>query len=222
MACGDPAPVATPGGLWAQAGCQPYADDPDLLGYCLASRVGKRQFGDPGVDQACGEAGPWEALCRTRWAVGKTKRTGTVDIAALLAVCTTEDCRFEVLDAWDDPDVSAQAARCIAHLPTYAEDCVGHALNRWWLDSPTLAQTQVLQQSKAFPRTVGLYLGYVAACHGIGECGGEPDVAAGCAEGLRRAEERPEICGETSARPNARSGRNPEGWVLDGPATEAP
>lgn len=110
--------------------CAKYPDLPFVRGRCLAQRAGDA----PDILSArCAEAGEAEEDCRITWVQTHLDR----GVDELLAACTTEECRFIVLDYRPSP-LLEQLARCEA-LPTRAGSCVNHALVRYYGGRPSAA-----------------------------------------------------------------------------------
>jgi hypothetical protein len=202
LACGE-APPAKPAPppmdlskIHDSSFCDRYAD-PEFEGYCRLSVAAKPRIREP-VDSLCGPAGPFEVECRRAWVAARIQPQQGYDMDTLLAACRDDsDCAFEVLDARGPEDVLAHAALCQARVPTYAEDCIRHALSIWWNrrhpDAAELAR--VSDADLPYPALVGRYVGTVIACDDIeSECLGPEEAVAACQEALRDVAKRPSIC----------------------------
>lgn len=100
----------------------------------------------------------------------------------LLLVCGTDaDCAMEALDLRPDSDTRAQLRRCEAHAGAFADDCVGHAMERWWHAGPDASSIELLGvETWSIPETVGTWIGVAVACVGVGTCGSQPILATTC------------------------------------------
>ena len=113
--------------------CGPYQHDADLFGYCLTTHVVEVATAAQAAEVCAQASGKWQGECRTAW-VGMAVTQGT-PVPTLLNVCTTDDCRFLVLDRRPEADLQKQMAAC-AQAGRYVEDCRGHARQRWDLAHP--------------------------------------------------------------------------------------
>jgi len=143
---------------------------------------------DPGeVEAICGEAGAWEADCRTRWVGGQLTRLGRKDTPgglgvlvrdkalvaasdALVDVCLDDDCRFQAVDRWRDADLPHQLTRCL-RAGRYVRECAFHAAQSWEGAEPSVeAALEIWPRMPAVDPSVRLWgeqaVGHALACHG--------------------------------------------------------
>ena len=150
--------------------CQPYEDDAELFGYCLYSLAGGMPS-EQEMQRLCALSGDWEGECRHAWVAGRMKEDD-VELEYLLDVCgDNPDCSFEVLDFRPDPDIEVQLDRCRRYTGPHHADCAGHALQRWYGQSPDAAEVlRVSQLQTGYPDKVGWWVGVNVECWGLGNC----------------------------------------------------
>ena len=143
---------------------------PDAHGYCLA-KLGARLSTAEEVEALCPDAGEWESECRYGWVAGRMTDHRYTTQALLEACGPSDDCAFELLDARPLDDVLAQAEACTTHAGRHARDCFGHALQRWWMDSPDAEdRARVFAAATANPDRQAYYAAVYAVCEGEGSC----------------------------------------------------
>jgi hypothetical protein len=217
--------------------CDGYRAIPDTYGYCLYKLAG----GLPDIDSVnriCALAGDWEGECRHAWVAGKMNADSPYAMDELLEVCgENDDCAFELLDFRPADLVDDQLERCRLHAGKHADNCTGHAMQRWKLrgvDAEEVAR--VAAMPTAFPRKVGFWIAASVQCDGVGTCEGNGAVQAACEGQSESFTRKPERCpanvkaplqpGKTAA--GAVKGRSPGvpqgggGVVGGGPATSGP
>ena len=194
--------------------CDNYRTMPgDAFGYCLYKVAG----GLPdvaSVERVCGLAEEWEDECRHAWVAGKMNEDSAYDMDTLLGVCgENADCAFELLDFRPAELIDTQLERCRLHAREHADNCTGHAMQRWLLagvDAEEVAR--VAAMPSAFPRKVGFWVAASVQCDGVGSCEGNPAVQAACegqAEAFRR---KPHACPAKTKAP-LQPGSKPAGAV---------
>ena len=168
--------------------CQRYQYTTDFFGYCLY-QVAQRGEGDITAERLCEGAGSWTNECRNAWATARGDKFHRWELEPLLEACTSDDCRFEVLDFRAHPSVSTQIERCRQHTGRFGGDCAAHAMDRWLKASPTLEEVDALAATTLYADRVGYYIALASGCLSLGECRGSEAVTQRCLqviEDLRR------------------------------------
>jgi hypothetical protein len=167
--CGDP-----PG-----EPCARYAADlPDAYAVCLRQEARAAATASQMLQVCAFAASDAVDACREAW-VAQQLWLGSQDADTLLAACGGgDDCALQVLDLRPSSDVLAQATRC-DQAGRFADDCRGHAIQRWARTSPSAEAVAQLQAAWTWKdRTWGDWLGYLAACQHTVTCPAEPAVVA--------------------------------------------
>jgi hypothetical protein len=168
LACAPPVPEAV------ARRCGPYADMPDVYGYCVAKLAG-------GLAEAadCTAAGAWEDRCRAGWV--EARLAGATDTETLLAACGEADCRLDVLDHRAEDALLAQVERCGAWAADNAPHCVSHAVQRWRAGHPSAADLAAIASwDGILADWLGHHLAEAVICDGVGSCAGSATLQAAC------------------------------------------
>ena len=217
--------------------CDNYRTMPgDAFGYCLYKVAG----GLPdvaSVERVCALAEEWEEECRHAWVAGKMNEDSPYDMDTLLGVCgENADCAFELLDFRPAERIDTQLERCRLFAMEHADNCTGHAMQRWLLagvDAEEVAR--VAAMPSAFPRKVGFWVAASVQCDGIGTCEGNAAVQAACEGQVEAFSRKPHACPSKTKAP-LQPGNKPAGAVagfagskpgtggapVGGPATSGP
>ncbi len=120
--------------------------------------------------------------CRHAWAVAHAGGAAARPIDELLAVCGPDaDCAMEVFELVPSADTPTRLRLCADHAGAYLDDCVGHAMERWWHRGPTASDVAVIVEGEwAVPETVGSWVAVAVECAGVGTCGVRPVLAVTC------------------------------------------
>lgn len=176
--------------------CQPYEANENTWQYCVYTMAG----GFPSiqdVEEICPLAGSWEAQCRHAWVAGRMQPGSGVERDALLSACGVgnDDCAFELIDFRYEEIVDDQISLCRAHAGRHAEDCSGHALQRWYMGKPDAVEVaRVNNLDTGYPMKVGFWTGAAAFCAGTGTCEGLDDNRRQCEIQVGIFRKRPEGC----------------------------
>ena len=171
LACAQPGPTAA-----VNQRCEAYGSMPDVYGYCITSLAG----GLPDV-RDCDHADRWADQCRTVWVEARLQPGSGVEMAALLAACSTADCRLDVLDFRADPALLVQVERCGAWAEENAPHCVSHAVQRWRATQPSAeAFAEIAAWDGILADWLGHHLAEAVVCDGVAPCGGSASVQAHC------------------------------------------
>ena len=176
--------------------CQPYEANENTWQYCVYTMAGGFPSAND-VEEICPLAGSWEAQCRHAWVAGRMQPGSGVERDALLAACGVgnDDCAFELIDFRYERQVDDQMALCKAHAGRHAEDCTGHALQRWYMGKPDAAEVaRVNALDTGYPMKVGFWTAAAAFCTGTGTCGGLEDNRRQCEIQIGIFRKRPEGC----------------------------
>lgn len=168
--CGQPPP------------CALYGDEPALVEACGAVFAPLTNDADA-ADRACNALAPGARdSCHAAWARSHALGVGPEVRARLLTWCGADvDCAFAVLDSSPARDVAEQIALCRAHAGKYADDCVGHAAQRFSQSMPTGAECEAVRAVN--DRVAGsgdLLVGKAIGCGAACTC---PEGSAACASG---------------------------------------
>lgn len=161
--------------------CGKYHKVPNAWGYCLTQHA--ERLGSPAdVEQVCSLAGEWEGECRRAWVSGHRSEASGYSTDALLAACGgSPDCAFELVDFRPEADVARQLDRCAAVAGPFSNDCVIHALERWWRARPDNGEVaRVANLDSIYSQQIGYYVGAAVACQGTGVCLGTAAVTEAC------------------------------------------
>lgn len=196
------------------AQCDNYRTMPgDAYGYCLYKVAG----GLPdvaSVERVCGLAESWEDECRHAWVAGKMNEDSPYDMETLLGVCgDNADCAFELLDFRPADLIDTQLERCRLYAREHADNCTGHAMQRWWhagVDAEEVAR--VAAMPTAFPRKVGFWIAASVQCDGVGSCEGNAAVQAACEGQSEAFSRKPHSCPSKTKAP-LQPGSKPAGAV---------
>lgn len=175
--------------------CAAYRDIENTWGYCVYKHAGGFPTKED-VELLCPSAGEWEDQCRHAWVAGRMQRGSGFERSDLLDVCgENADCSFELIDFRYEDLLDDQIALCKAHAGRHGEDCVGHAVQRWWMTKPDAAEVaRVAALNVGYPRKVGFFIGASVFCAGVGTCEGHPDTQAICETQVELFGKRPETC----------------------------
>lgn len=187
LACtGTPEPIERPPVVEAPvAACADYAHDLATYEFCVLKEV--QRVPEDGVRAHCQGTGV-ESDCLHAW-VSWNRDGPSVD--QLLAICSNDDCRLEVLDH-RPAELPEQMERCRRHAGHLGPDCAGHAGQRW-ANSATLEDIQAAKELKvAYPGKLAWWIGVALHCGDHGSCEGMP---AGCEPGRSWARSNPNACG---------------------------
>jgi hypothetical protein len=173
--------------------CAPYKGMDNAWGYCIYKLAGgfpTRQD----VEDLCPQSGAWEDQCRHAWVAGRMQPNSGVSTEDLLAVCAgNADCAFELIDFRPEAEVTDQIARCHEYAGRHGEDCVGHAVQRWWIQDPDADEVARIQAlDLGFPRQVGFFVAASTFCAGVGSCAGFIENQRICETQLEVFRRRPE------------------------------
>lgn len=153
--------------------CIDYVKDAELYGYCIYKNADA--LSDvASVHEHCPNAGTWQDDCRQSWVMSH-KDTYTLD--ELINICgQNADCAFHILDNKPHPDLLQQVDLCIQYADRYRHDCVMHAIQRWYFESPDAEEiARVVKERSPFPEQIGTFVGARVACDGVGICDGTPE-----------------------------------------------
>lgn len=158
--------------------CVEYVNDAELYGYCIYKNVDALS-GIASVNEHCANARTWQADCRQSW-VMSNKDNYPID--KLMGVCKQNaDCAFHLLDNKPHPDLLQQVDLCIQYADRYRHDCVMHAIQLWYFESPDAEEVaRVAKERSPFPEQVGTFIGARVACDGVGVCDGTPENKGMC------------------------------------------
>jgi hypothetical protein len=118
-----------------------------------------------------------------------------------------------------DPDLATQLGRCTAHTGLHVEDCVGHAIQRWWMGDLSEAELMAgASLAGPYPEKMGFFLAASVACEGVGSCEGAHEaVQMDCERHVENLTRVPENCPSKEKLPM--HGDNPENFVDGGSPT---
>ncbi|MCP4808788.1 MAG: hypothetical protein GY913_15930 [Proteobacteria bacterium] len=174
--------------------CVAYASDPASFAYCAYNGGGRERWLE-GARLRSSHAGAWSEACRESWAASPT-HCGN-DVAGLLSLCETDECGFAVLDARGSADLLEQVDLCERHAGVYATDCAGHALQRWLIEGPEVAEVDALM-ARSGPDVSGYWAGLAMVKLGEGGCDGadtfQPPQVRACRQAQARCSQAPEWC----------------------------
>lgn len=175
--------------------CEPYRDIPNAWGYCVYKHAG----GFPtaaDVEALCPTSGDWEDACRHAWVAGRMAPGSGFETSQLLEVCgDNADCSFELLDFRPEAEVTDQIAQCTDHAGRHADECVGHAMQRWWIAGPDAAEVvRVSSLNAGYPRKIGYQIAVSTFCSGVGTCAGYGENQSICETQVDIFRRRPETC----------------------------
>ncbi len=203
--------------------CDQYRHNAEAYGYCLYTQAGGFPRPDD-VDRLCPLAGEWESQCRHAWVAGRMEDDGQYEMEFLLDMCKgNPDCTFELLDFRPAPEIEVQLERCRKWAGQHADDCTGHAMQRWWqagVDAEEVAR--VAAMPNPHPRKVGFWLAAAVQCQGVGACDGASAVQAACEGQVEAFTRKPERCPSATKAP-LQPGNRPTGAVAGrGPGAGGP
>lgn len=180
----------------AGGSCDEYAEDSDLLGYCLSSRV-VDQTTAPGALQFCAAAsGHWLADCRTAW-IAHQLPEGRYPTDTLRDLCLTDDCQFLVLDQRPSHDLLLQLENC-SQAGIFAEDCRGHARQRWLLSSPSPQEIERIGRANtSWGPQLSDMIGIALGCGAVGDCRHTPNPEV-CTHASQWLQAQPQLCGKAT------------------------
>ncbi len=173
--------------------CERYRNTiPDAFEWCVISEA--RSVRDvEAMTELCAHAGEMVRDCHYYWV---DARRGAFDLQpdTLLAACgPSADCALQILDAFPDPDVVAQIARCEAS-GRFRGYCAGHAVRRWAEGHPDAAEI-ARALAGANDEVLGRAVGEMVACRGVGACPDDHSAAAGaCAREIASRVSHPREC----------------------------
>ena len=175
--------------------CDKYRGVENAYGYCVYRYVGGLRTRAE-MEAACSLAEAWEPECRHAWVAGRMQLGTGFTTEDLLEACgPNPDCTFELIDFRPAEDPIEQMKLCAAHAGTYARDCAGHAMQRWWLTDPSAeAWGYVAQYTTPFADRVGYWLGVEVGCFDKGSCAGVGFVQQQCELTSAQFREKPTSC----------------------------
>lgn len=180
----------------ARAACAQYQGLGNIYGYCLSKYV-VAIMSVKDMLPMCAEAGEWADRCRHTWVTARQRLDAGYSTSVLLNACMgNEDCIFELIDFRHADDVYAQAERCVAWTDVYQQDCVGHAIQRWYIEDHSASEIEEMISTlgPANPERVSFWVAAAVACDGIGSCGSTPEISTMCEERTKRLESGRDRC----------------------------
>lgn len=175
--------------------CKDYLEMPEAYGYCLYKYSGGFRTAEE-IEHFCPQAGNWEMECRHAWVSGRMQADSGYKTEDLIKVCGgNPDCTFELIDFRPESDILAQIKLCTNHVRKHIQDCVGHAMQRWWYAKPSEEEVaRILEKPSAVPDRVAFYAAASVACAGIGTCSGDPYLERICEKNSRHFKKYPQTC----------------------------
>ena len=175
--------------------CKNYVAMPEAYGYCLYKFSGGFRSAKE-IEHFCPQAGEWEMECRHAWVSGRMQPDSGYKTEDLIKVCgENPDCTFELIDFRPEKDILAQIDLCTNHVKKHIQDCVGHAMQRWWYTKPDAEEVaRVLKNSSPVPDRVAFYAAASVQCSGIGTCEGDPYLVRICQKNMRHFKKYPKTC----------------------------
>ena len=182
----------------ASLSCQPASSEPcaaygsgNLHSYCLtvlASQLASLKS----AAIVCDRAGSWSADCRTAW-IDRHAAAAPQSTGELLEFCEGDDCRLLVLDTRPEGDLLLQLQVC-DQAGRYADDCRGHARQRWYLSQPESSEFQRIARAPTpWDELQAEMLGSALGCGAAGDCGVTPEPRA-CLRAQERLHSHPWLC----------------------------
>ena len=175
--------------------CEPYAAEPDVFAVCIGRRVRSERTTEAAA-QWCDQLPEAANLaCRQSWIAGAATQAVRFDGTRedLLAFCKgAPDCGFFVLDQRPEGDYLEQADACVKWTGKMANDCIGHAGERFFKTRPDDAALKRAAESAYGQNTFEGTLKYLA-CHDRSTCPDLGPFTAHCADKLPTAKELPDI-----------------------------
>ncbi|MBM74003.1 MAG: hypothetical protein CMK59_01275 [Proteobacteria bacterium] len=174
--------------------CAQYSDIAEAYGYCVYKHSGGFRTIDE-IELFCSAAGSWEPECRHAWVSGRMQKQDFSTQELIKACGSNPDCTFELIDFRPDPDILVQADLCTRHVRKHIRDCVGHAVQRWWMQEPDEEEiARVLAQPTSVPDKFAYYIAALIQCDGVGSCSGEPYVTRLCLKNVKAFKKDPQSC----------------------------
>ena len=212
----------------APEACQSYGSDSEVFGYCMVNQVALETSPEDAAAH-CSMTGSWETRCRHRWVSVQRGDATTHSTSVLLDFCGEDsECAFELLEFRSVPDLDSQIGLCVTHTGTHVEDCIGHAVQRWWQEDPTEDELMAgARLEMPFPDKMGYFLAASIVCDGVGACeGAQEDVRSRCLHHVDTFRRNPDSCPSKEKAPM--HGDNPDNFIdggapapsEDGPADE--
>ena len=178
--------------------CRDYLDDSESFAYCMMEQV----VYFTALEEAaahCELAGEGESQCRHRWVSVQRANPDGYSRDELMAFCgDNADCAFELLEFRPHEDMQEQISLCQAHTAEHEENCVGHAIQAWWLagvdDESFRAAAEV---ASPYPEKMGYFLAASVACSdpAVGDCQwAHTSVVAHCERHQEAMMRKPETC----------------------------
>jgi len=194
--------------------CATYADNIDAYAFCVQRQAAR--WTDAAPARAMCEALPPEdaGACRAAWVEERLHSATPTPYDTLMGMCQgLDDCSFNVIDSFPSPDGTEQVKRCREHTGRFAEDCVGHALQRWAQRVPDEDAIQAMAvYAGDYPWAVGTWIGVLRWCGGervpmdpsLGDawkarCPAEPKAAKACVDAIVTAQRTGGRCGMPAA-----------------------
>lgn len=164
--------------------CAIYEDEPALVEACGAVLAPLTNRIDD-ADVACNSlAAGAQGACHAAWARSHAVNVDRHTRARLVDWCGDDaDCAFAVLDSSPSADVAEQIKLCRDHAGKYADDCVGHAAQRFSQSMPSPAVCEAVRPVN--DRVAGsgdLLIGKAIGCGAPCAC---PEGSSACAAGLQ-------------------------------------
>lgn len=167
--------------------CTSYASNQNIYGYCLYKQVQHIQKIED-VNTHCKHAFDWKSDCTQSWVMSNVDH---YSLESLMQVCDHHaDCAFELLDAKPNDDVLVQMDLCVQYTPKYRNDCIHHAMQRWYFEWPDATEMKrVASKPSPAPEQTGLYLGARVGCDNVGHCTGLTEVKQICEKYVQEFED---------------------------------
>ena len=105
------------------------------------------------------------------------------------------DCSFEGIDARASTDTHTQLERCAKYVTADFQDCVLHAMQRWYATEPNAEQVkEILDAFPQLPDQAAEYVANVVYCRKIGSCEGTLRSHKNCRRQIKRLRKNPAQC----------------------------
>ena len=199
----------------APEACRDYLNDSESFAYCMMEQV---VFFTSLEDAAshCELAGEGASQCRHRWVSVQRANPDGYSREELMAFCgDNADCAFELLEFRPHENMEEQIQLCQAHTAEHVENCVGHAIQAWWLAGVSEESFRsTAEMASPYPEKMGYFLAASVVCSDppVGDCQwAHPSVIAHCERHEDAMTRKPETC--PSSVKNPMHGENPENFT---------
>ena len=134
----------------------------------------------------------------------------------LLDVCgDNAECAFELLEFRSEPDLETQLKLCIDYTGPFVQDCMGHAVQHWWIEDRTreeLLAAAHWELAEPYPETMGYWFAASVACDERVVCDEASDaVAVECERHKGSMTRKPHTC--PTKEKSSMHGDNPDNYT---------